>query len=336
MKAAFLVRGRDQASVRFRVLQYLPHLRRLGVDADVADLADSLPERVRALRAAARSDVVVVHRAFLSPLERLVLGRSGWVFDFDDALMFRDSNRARQHSWQRAARLGTMVRGARRVIAGNEYLAEWTRARNPRVEVLPTVVDLDAYPAEPPPAPDPPVIGWIGTRPNLPYLDRVLPALRRVTRGRHPPRVVVVADAFPTATDGRIEHRPWRLDREARDVASFSVGIMPLSDDPWTRGKCGLKVLQYFASWVPAVCSPVGVNPEIVRHGESGFLASTEDEWVEAIEALIGDERLRRRCGDGGRRTVEERYSLPAAAERLVALLHGACSPIARPAHTAS
>ncbi|MEA2627397.1 MAG: hypothetical protein QOD06_3442 [Candidatus Binatota bacterium] len=335
MKATFLVRGRDGASVRFRVLQYLPHLRRLGIDPEVSDLTGSLPERVRALRAAARSDVVVVHRAFLTPLERLALGRSRWLFDFDDALMFRDSNRPRQRSWQRRRRLAAMLRGAERVIAGNGYLAGWAAAHNPRVEVLPTPVDVDAHPGAPPPTPSPAVVGWIGTRPNLGYLQRVLPAIRRVARGRHAPRIVIVADDFPADASLPFNRKRWSLEEEAHDLAGFSVGLMPLTDDPWTRGKCGVKILQYFAAWVPAVCSPVGVNSEIVRHGVNGFLASTEDEWVEAIEALLGDEDLRRQCGNSGRRTVEERYSLAPAAERLGALLHG--SPVSgRPAHTAS
>ena len=175
----FLASGLDEVSCRFRVLQYVPHLRRMGIQVDVADLHVSAAARWKLLRSAAGYDSVCIHRAFLSPLEQRWLRRApmGYVFDFDDAIMFRDSSRRRFESWQRRRRFRRMVAGARTVIAGNSYLAEWASRFSERVTVIPTPIDLSAYPerhAERRAGPSgEPVIGWIGTRINLMYLRTI-------------------------------------------------------------------------------------------------------------------------------------------------------------------
>lgn len=316
----FLAPGRAGPSVRFRVEQWRPPLAAHGLPSDVGDLDVPIAKRLVLLRSASRYRRVVVHRAFLSPPEVALLRRAsgGFVFDFDDALMFRDSSRRRQPSWQRRARLGRMLRSADRVIAGNRYLADWAASRaGARVTVLPTVVDLERFPDDPPPAGDP-VVGWIGTRPNLPYLEALLPALAPL---RERARLRVVCDAPPAGGDPPVEFRPWSLARETDELRELRVGLMPLPDDPWTRGKCALKILQCFAAHVPVVCSPVGTNREVVRDGENGFFATTNEQWLERITCLLDDEPLRRRMGSAARETVERGYSVATRLDAFVEAL---------------
>lgn len=317
-----LVGDPADASVRFRVSQFLPRLRESGFRVDLQSVAGPLGARLRRLRAAGGYDRVLVHRVLLAAPEAVLLAastRRGYVFDFDDALMVRDSAHASRSSWQRVGRLRRMVRSARTIAAGNEALATWARAHHERVVCLPTAIDLACHPPSGPAAE--PVLGWIGTRPNLPYLRTVLPWLAPLAHRRPGLRLKVVSDGEIASQDLPLECRRWTLDDEAAELASFQIGLMPLPDDPWTRGKCGGKLLQYLATALPAVCSPVGANREIVRHGVDGLHATTASEWAAAVAALLDDEPLRRRLGDAGRRTVAERYSLGAVFPELLALL---------------
>ena len=308
----FVVGRADDASVRFRVRQYVPYLRSRGWDPVIVETAVPLVERLRRLRQSAGYDRVVVHRVLLPPLEAALLRASsgGYVFDFDDALMVRDSSRAEQRSWQRRGSLRRMIRGARTVVAGNRHLADWAAPLHSSVHVVPTVLELDEYPAKPPAEIAPPTIGWIGTRTNLLFLRDILPALARALCVRPDARFEVVSDAPLESREVGIVNTRWSPAGEAAALRRFAVGIMPLRDDPWTRGKCGTKILQYFASWLPVVCSPVGTNRELVTEGENGHFAASEDEWVERLTTLVDDAETRRRLGTAGRRRVEGRYTV--------------------------
>lgn len=325
LKVLFLVADRRLVSCRFRVLQYLSHLQRRGVATAVLDLNVPRNERRQRIARAAEFDVVVVQRALLGPIEVALLRRAArrWLFDFDDAIMLRDSTAApRFRSWQRQMRFQRMVRNADHVIAGNAYLAEQARTATDAVTIVPSVVDLADYPhvAD---FSGPPVIGWIGTRVNLMYLEAIAPALRRVIERCPAARMNVVADGSPDMRGVSAAAKQWSAASEATDLASFHVGVMPLSDDPWTRGKCAIKLLQYMAAGVPVVCSPVGANTEIVEDGVNGHFAGNEDEWVDRIGALLNDPARCRAFGAAGRRTVEERYSVAPQLDRLLAVLNG-------------
>jgi glycosyltransferase involved in cell wall biosynthesis len=152
------------------------------------------------------------------------------------------------------------------------------------------------------------VIGWTGSHTSEQYLEVVRPALERVRR-RHDFLLVVVGGGAFSSPGLDIVHRPWRSSTEVADLSDFDIGIMPLPDSEWERGKCGLKALQYMALGVPTVVSPVGVNKEIVEHGRNGLLAASDDEWEKAIELLLTDVDSRRRLGAEGRATVESTYS---------------------------
>jgi glycosyltransferase involved in cell wall biosynthesis len=242
------------------------------------------------------------------------------VFDFDDAIMMRDSAARRLDSWQRRRRFARMVRGAGAVIAGSPHLAEWALRYRDDATVIPTAVDLRPYPRHPPDA-GAPTIGWMGSAPNLMYLRAVIPALARLCARRPQVQLHVVSDGAFAAANLPLISTAWSLRDEVAHLRSFQVGIMPLPDDPWTRGKCALKILQYFAAGVPVVCSPVGANLEIVEHGRNGFFAATDDEWVERLDQLLGDAALRRRFGENGRALVEERFSVQATLPRFLRAL---------------
>jgi glycosyltransferase involved in cell wall biosynthesis len=330
-RVLFLVADGGAVSTRFRVSQYVPALRAAGVDPTVVDLRRALPARLRALASAARFDAVVVHRALLSPFELWWLRRSagGFAFDFDDALPFRDSAARRLASRLRWRRFARMARHAALSVAGNEYLADLARAGGGRrVEVVPSVVDLSPYPAAADGTGGAPIVGWMGTKPNLMYLRPVLPALRAAAR-RSRARVAIVSDAAAEVAADDVEWKRWSAADEVGDLCRFRVGVMPLVDDAWTRGKCGLKILQYFAAFTPVVCAPVGVNRTLVAEGENGYFADTPEEWCERVAALLGDPARCRRFGACGRALVEARYSIAATLPawlRILATLQGSAA----------
>lgn len=312
----------DAVSWRFRVAQYLPHLRARGVDADVAELRGSARHRWHVIAAAARYDVVCVHRALLSPIEQRWLRRAAprYVFDFDDAIMVRDSAATRQPSWQRRRRFARMVRGAGRVVAGNPYLADWALRYRPDATTIPTAVDVSAYPNGAHGGREP-VVGWIGTRSNLMYVRAIMPALKRLCARRADVRIKIVCDGAIAADGLPLINQEWSRAEEGDALRSFQVGIMPLPDDAWTRGKCAVKILQYFAAGVPVVCSPVGVNRDVVEHGRNGFFADGVEAWVERLDELLADAALRDRFGAHGRAVVEQRYSVEVMLPRLLDVL---------------
>jgi hypothetical protein len=334
----FLGSGLDAASWRFRVGQYLPHLRERGFEVDSADLHRPLPQRLATLAAAARYDAVCVHRVLLPPFEAAWLRRAAprYMFDFDDAIMLRDSAHPRFDSWQRRRRLRRMLRGAHTVIAGNAYLAAWARRYHADVAVIPTAVDLTAYGdrtedwglrteseslSPQSSVLSPAVIGWIGTSSNLMYVRQRLPALRRLVEHQPEVTIKIVCDRPLEAPGLPLINQPWSLAGEVADLRSFQIGIMPLPDDPWTRGKCAVKILQYFAAGLPVVCSPVGANLDVVEHGRSGYFAAGDDEWIARLDELLADADLRRRLGAHGRRVVEERFSVQMILPRLLETL---------------
>lgn len=324
MRVLFLVADLRLVSCRFRVWQWLPHLRRRGVEATVVDLHAPWRQRRAAIAQAAGYDAVVVHRALLRWSEVRLLCRVAprYIFDFDDALMFRDSAARRHDSWQRQFRFARMVRHAGHVVAGNTYLARQAARYQPHVTVIPTPIDLAQYPSSTEHAREP-VVGWMGTRINLMYLQPLAAALGRLAGVYPEVRVKIVSDGVPVLPGVPVIAKQWSAGDELDDLHSFRVGIMPLPDDPWTRGKCALKLLQYMAAGVPVVCSPVGANTDIVDDGHNGYFARSDDEWVRRIGALLDDPARCRELGAAGRRTVAERYSVTAQLDRFLSVLAG-------------
>lgn len=332
---------------RFRLEQWAPHLRaEHGMELEFAPFespgltailyeSGHVPEKIARVlwdfgrRAAdvaraGRFDGVVMYReaALVGPaLYEHVLSRLGvpTILDFDDAIWLeagggRNGLFTKLRFPEKTAAICRLVDA---VTVGNTYLADWARQHNRTVHVARTSIELAQFRVFPPPADDGVLrIGWTGSLTTMnKHLEQARPVLERVAALR-PVEVQIVCSEPPARpfAGARNVFIPWRADTEAEDVARCHVGIMPLPDDPFARGKCGCKALQYMAVGRPVVVSPVGVNTEIVRSGENGLLASTEDEWVDALLRLGDSPDLRARLGTEGRKTVELGYSAEIAA----------------------
>src|SRR5215470_11685328 len=242
------------------------------------------------------------------------------IFDFDDAVFVPYVSPSNGHlsKLKFPGKTRTICRLSSRVMAGNRYLAEYARRVNPNVTVIPTTIDTDKYlPKSSKPESPTPVIGWSGSFSTVQHLNILRAPLRRLAaREKFRLRIVGAPDY---RLDGvEVESVPWRSRTEIEDLRVIDIGMMPLPDDDWSRGKCGLKALQYMALGIPAICSPVGVNSDIIRDGVNGFLASTEDDWVEKLATLLRSAELRKRFGLVGRRTVESRYSARSQVPRVL------------------
>jgi glycosyltransferase involved in cell wall biosynthesis len=242
------------------------------------------------------------------------------IFDFDDAVFVPYVSPSNGHlsKLKFPGKTRTICRLSSRVMAGNQYLAEYARRVNPNVTVIPTTIDTDKYLPESSKSESPAhVIGWSGSFSTVQHLDILRAPLQRLAaREKFRLRIVGVSDY---RLDGvEVEALPWRSRTEIEDLRAIDIGIMPLPDDDWTRGKCGLKALQYMALGIPTICSPVGVNSEIIHDGVNGFLASTADEWIEKLTTLLHSAELRRRFGLAGRRTVEAKYSARSQVPRVL------------------
>jgi len=317
------------ASSRARVYALLPHLARAGVDCRVLNPHD--PRALaQVLARSAEQPTLVLQKRLLDDrwLHRLRHAGVRLVFDIDDAYFAYAPNESPAHPVHRRRvaarrrRLVKMVQASAVTVCGNTFLGAYARAHGARnVVVIPTCLDLAAYPPKEEEAPTVPVIGWIGSSTNLPYLTVVRPALAGLHRRGIPFVFSVVCDRAPDWPDLPVRFRPWTADGWSTALRTFDIGVMPLFSDDWARGKCGFKLLEYLATGIPAVASPVGVNGDIVRHGENALLAATPKEWEACLERLLADPALRRRLGTAGRRTVEAHYTTEKAAAQWLALL---------------
>jgi len=310
-------------------LSYRPTLtdaeyRLVGSEANVVGKAAVLAASARrSMRARPDHDVLLVHRLrLLTPLPGVDPPPHLDVYDLDDALFVGSAaavNRRFQWAKQEARRCIACLRRARLVIAGNAFLADEARRYAQRVEVVPSCVDPGRQTPRAHGPADVVTIGWIGSGTTSVYLEPVLSVFEAVNRHRLRARLVVVGGDVGVRAEW-IEHRVWSLATEADELATFDIGIMPLPDTVWARGKCGYKVLQYFAAGVPAVASPVGVAAELIGT-ERGLLASAPHEWRSALERLIEDVDERRERGLIARAFVERNYSYQRWAPDLAALL---------------
>jgi glycosyltransferase involved in cell wall biosynthesis len=280
-------------------------------------------ERRAILRSA---DVMVLHQIKLSAIEaRLFAAFSRRrVFDVDDAIYVRKPRRlgdAPDESAWRKRKFAATCRWADVVAAGNDVLAGFARPAARSICILPTSIDTAAYLPTIASAADPPTIAWIGSPENLVYLEMIRPALARLT-GRHPTlRLRVICSYFPDWPEVNVERIAWSAATEAQSLATAHIGVMPLTDDAWARGKCAFKLLQYMAAALPCVASPVGANVEAVIDGFNGFHARNADEWEHGLEALIRSPELRERFGANGHAHVQSRYAMSAYQARYVDLL---------------
>lgn len=333
---------------RVRYYQYLPYLEAHGVNITISSLLTdeyitrlytgqrqkmsafmySYFKRVRALLQSHTYDLIWLEKESLpwlpAWLENL-FSRTSIVVDYDDAIFHRyDQHPSPLIRGLLSRKIDAVMRHAAVVVVGNDYLAAHAqKAGAKRIEFLPSVVDTTRY--QPTNQLNnqfnhPFTIGWIGAPVTAPYLQLIQPALHELC-ARGDVHVIQVGGGNLALEGVHLENHPWTEAIEVTEIQNFDVGIMPLPDQPFERGKCGYKLIQYMACALPVVASPVGVNQSLIEHGVNGFLATTPKEWVEALTTLQQNPALRRQMGLVGRKKVEQFYSLQTNAPKLLNLL---------------
>ena len=326
MRVVALVESEDHVCCRYRLAAFRAAFAHAGHALDIRPLPRGPLGRLVIGRGLSDADAVVVQRKLL-PRWAVALLRCRvrrLVFDFDDAVWLRDSYSARGFDDpKRLARFRATVAACDLVVAGNAFLAAEARRHTDtnRVIVIPTCVEPGKYPPGARATRPHLRLVWVGSHSTLRGLGRFAPTLSAIGRAVPGTRLKLVCDRFLTIPDLPVDECPWREETEAADIANADVGIGWVPDDPWSRGKCGLKLLQYHAAGLPVVANPVGVQSEIVRDGDTGLLATTTEEWVAAVSRLAADADLRHRLGLAGRRQVEERYGVAAGARMWLAAL---------------
>jgi glycosyltransferase involved in cell wall biosynthesis len=324
-----LVEGPDHVCCRYRIAALRPYLERAGHSLMIRPRPRHWWSWLGLGKALRDTDVVILQRRLLSRWQLALLRRAArWlIFDVDDAVFLRDSHAPKGlFSTRRLRRFACVARAADAIVVGNSFLgaetARWAAAG--RVHLIPTCVDPARYSLA---AHGPRAAGvklaWIGSSSTLRGLEAIRPVLEEI--GRRVPGVGLrlICDRSLKLDHLPVEACPWTEVGEVRALAAGDIGISFLPDDLWSRGKCGLKVLQYMAAGLPVVANPVGVQADMVRHGENGFLVKTTTEWVQTVGRLSQDAELRCRMGSTGRRRVETDFSVCRGAARWLELIAG-------------
>lgn len=327
MQLVALVKDPEHVCCRYRLTAFRPFLEAAGYKLALKRWPRSWLSHFSWQRHIGNADAVIVQRK-LPPLWQLALLRRAsprLLFDFDDAVFLRDSFAAKQGpSVSRARGFRAMVRACDAVIAGNAHLQTHAALWAPpeRVHVVKTCVDVARYPsAEHLRNGEGVQLVWIGSASTIRGLERIRPLLEQIGRQVPGTALKIICDRFLKLERLATIDCRWAEADEAAELAAADIGISWLPDDLWSQGKCSLKVLQYMAAGLPVVANPVGMHQELVRHGESGFLAATAEEWVAAIRRLARDPELRRRMGAAGRRQAQRKFSVSVGGHAWVNLL---------------
>ena len=326
---------------RFRFEQYLNYLRANGFDVDISFLLDekddkifyssgklfgklkivgkSILRRLADLKRASSYNIVFVFREALflgTPVfEKQFVKKTKLIFDFDDSIWLQNVSEANKmfSGLKDAGKTSKIIKQSSLVIAGNKYLAEYARRFNQHVVIIPTTIDTKEYYPRKKIQNDKVCIGWSGSATTIPHLKTQVAALR-ILKKKYGEKVYfkIIGDAFFYDKELEVKGLAWEKKNEIEELSEFDIGIMPLPDTEWAKGKCGLKGLQYMALEIPTIMSPVGVNSEIICDGENGFLATNTDDWVAKLSLLIDSGSLRNEIGKRGRQTVVDKYSVEA------------------------
>ena len=331
------------ASTRYRLGQYVPGLAATGINLEIHSLLGdgylrrtfqgrSPPlgyllrkgcQRLGVLLRRRDFDVVILYGELLPLipgwLERALLPMP-YLYDFDDAFFLKyRTGRMRLLRPMLGDKFSTVIAGAAAITAGNAYLAGYARAINHETFVLPTVVDTSRYVPMPRPAGAPFTVGWMGSPSTAPYLLQLTETLSRLGR-EGPLRLVVVGGNAPQIPGIEIEEVAWSEETEVDWINRFDVGVMPLPDSEWARGKCAFKLIQYMACGVPVVASRVGANQDVLTK-ECGFMAADSDEWTAALRQLRDQPELRASMGASGRDRIVAQFSLAVNLPRLASVI---------------
>ncbi len=336
-------------STRYRVTQFLPHLERLGIACDLVTVMSQeffgrfyepggflskgaylTTRSLHVLWDVVRRrdyDVVFVQREALlfgPPIVEWLVARGlrkPLVLDLDDAIFlpYKSPFYGKVASVLKfPSKVPVVMRLSAHVVACNAYTSDFARRYNPRVTVIPPVVDAEVFRPIARNGARVPVVGWLGSRTTSRYLMPLLPVFERLARDHDFVLKIVGAGRTWRAEGVKLVQKPYDLRSDVAEFQDMDIGIYPLIDEPWSWGKAGLKAVQYMAVGIPTVASPVGSVTEILRDGECGFFARTEEDWIDRLARLLTDESLRRRMGEQGRKLVEERYCVQVQSHVLV------------------
>jgi len=302
MKLLAITNNPERASFRQRFAVYADILRSSGIDVTIAVLPSGLFSRISLFKTASNYDVVFLHKKCLNAIDAFVLRKYSRkiIFNYDDAIMYSDK---RPDSYSRSHMVPFLrtVKLADMVLVGSSNLAEYSKELNDNIEILPLGLNCDDYILADHSRRDGNVrLCWIGSSSTKGYLDIIKESLEDI--GRRYDNVVfrMICDDFIDLENMAVEKCKWTSETRGRDIAGCDIGLAPLPDNRFTRGKCSFKVLEYSCSGLPVVASPVGTNPVHVVEGRTGYLAEGRDQWTSFLEKLIEDGQLRKEMGHCG------------------------------------
>lgn len=308
-RVLFVSKSIESSSTRYRALQFYPYLSLHGFSPTHSTASGGAIAVIKTLWLANKADTVVVLRKtfpfIITWLLRLASKRL--IFDLDDAIFCRTDG---SPSKTRRKRFENIVALSDHVFAGNQFLAKNAMLFNKSVTIIPTCLDVEKYNISIDKPDDYIDLVWIGSESTSKYLLDLLPTLEQAAKKQPKLRLKIIADFdLPEAKITTLSI-PWSETEEAKELASSHIGIAPMIENDWTRGKCALKVLQYMAAKLPVISSDVGVNSEAISTGETGYLVSTAEEWLEAIERLSSNPEQQRVMGLVSQQQVKQRYDI--------------------------
>ncbi|MCZ2355269.1 MAG: glycosyltransferase family 4 protein [Bacteroidia bacterium] len=354
-KILFIAAHRENRSPsqRFRFEQYFDYLAQNGFEIEFSPLiteADdkilyqkgnyfkkfillikAIIRRLKDIRKAANADVIFIQReAFLTGTtyfeRKFKQTGKKIIFDFDDSIWLSNVSEANKKlNWlKNAQKTSSIIALSDMIFAGNAYLATYAKQYNKNVFIVPTTIDTTDYQRIPKKNNSSKIcIGWSGSITTIQHFELAIPFLTELKKIYGDEITIkVIGDGNYINKELNITGIAWIKEREVEEISSFDIGIVPQLDDEWTRGKCGLKGLQYMSLEVPTIMSPVWMNAGIIQHGENGFFAATTEEWVNIISKLIESPELRATIGKAARKTAEDRYSVNANKDLYLKLIN--------------
>jgi glycosyltransferase involved in cell wall biosynthesis len=328
---------------RFRYEQYLSFLEKNGYQFDISILLDQKDDKAFYVKGnyfkktliylktllirtkdwfrMNRYDIIFIYRDALVTgstffERRFARSKAKLIFDFDDSIWLENVSEANKKLafLKNASKTGKIISLCDLIFAGNQYLADYAAKFNKNISIIPTTIDTDIYiPEKKTTGKEMVCIGWSGSITTIQHFATAISTLKRV-KDKYGKRVSfkIIGDKNYYCAELDTKGDAWVAATEIEDLSQIDIGIMPLPDDEWAKGKCGLKGLQYMALEIPTLMSPVGVNTEIIQNAVNGYLPNTEDEWVDVLSNLIENKELRERIGKAGRQTVIDKYSVKA------------------------
>ncbi len=255
--------------------------------------------------------------------KRFSKSRAKLIYDFDDSIWLLDvSNANKAFAWlKNPDKTSKIILYSNIVVAGNEYLGNYAKQFNKNVKIIPTTINTSEYSKKGIRAKDKICIGWSGSLTTIKHFEHAVPCLIKLKQ-KFGDKITfkIIGDSTYVNETLNIKGTGWKSETEVEELLALDIGIMPLPDDLWAQGKCGLKGLQYMALEIPTIMSPVGVNTNIIKDGENGFLANSENEWIEKLTRLIESKELREKIGKAGRETVEQKFSIKAQKNNFLSL----------------